>query len=242
MSESAWLMGEEGDVARARERPEDWFPLFAARVARSLPEVTPPALGRATRRALGRSLARFQRGEAGEGRIAAEVARMGLSTEHVAAVRLFVKEEGRHARILKAAVVALGEQCLESHWSDVLFVAARRMVGGASGFGHKMAVLAAAEVIGAAYYRAVATGLGDSALRDALVAVVADEEDHLAFHRAHLRERPARVALAMSVAVVAAGLVVVDHRALFSRLGVTRRFVAGVAEGLKVLAGARART
>lgn len=193
----------------------EWVQVFEARAGRPLPDVTAPALDDPTRRALAAALARFQRGEAGEGRIASEVRRLPIDPAIADAIGYFVREEGRHARILKAAVHALGGQLLSGHWSDRLFTWARRRRGmDLRGFQHKMAVLAAAEIIGGAFYESVAAALPASPMRDALAEVARDERDHLAFHRSL---SPPRTIVAVAT-IAGAALVMLDQWAALSRL------------------------
>jgi hypothetical protein len=81
---------------------------------------------------IARSLAKFQLGEAGEGRIAKEIDRARLPSidaDYRAALKLFVAEEGRHARLLGLAVRALGGSLLQKNWTEALFVRGRRLLG-----------------------------------------------------------------------------------------------------------------
>ncbi len=164
------------------------------------------------------SLARFQLGESGEGRIAHEIDRFhssAIDDDYRTALKLFVKEEGRHARILGALVRALGGTLLTKTWTEALFVAGRRVLG----IRLKLLVLLAAEVVGIGFYRAIGERLGDGCVRHALLQICADEEQHLEFHRAFfLRSAPrglARLAFIAAWALVggaACAVVLLDHR------------------------------
>ncbi|MEZ4384534.1 MAG: ferritin-like domain-containing protein [Nannocystaceae bacterium] len=175
---------------------------------------------------LARSLARFQVGEGGEGRIAHQIYRTRLATiddDYRAALRLFVREEGRHARILAQMVRGLDGALVRTTWSERLFVRVRRLAG----VRLKLLVLLAAEVVGIGFYGHLAGRLQDGALRDALAQITADEAAHLDFHVDFFRReiagsRPRRALFALlwvAVAGAACALVAVDHRETLRRSG-----------------------
>ncbi len=204
----------------------DWKPWrahFERNVARPLSGSGPwgdvPA-----RTALARSLAIFQLGEAAEGRIAQQIWKArspGIDDDYRVALGLFVKEEGRHARILAGLVKALGGKLLEKTWTEGLFVSARRLLG----VRLKLLVLLAAEIVGAGFYGLLAERV--PAIREALRELCADEERHLAFHADFFHTQTAtaprrfvfRVAWG-AIGTAAALVVLLDHRATLRALGI----------------------
>ena len=205
-----------------------WREHFERNTDRPLPRVGPPALGRVQHRALLRSLARFQLGEAGEGRIAQEIDQVrfsGIDADYRIALKRFIAEEGRHARILKAMVEALGGQILSRQWTERIFVHVRRMFG----VRFKLLVLQAAEVIGIGFYGVLAAALPPSELSAALKQICGDEESHLQFHRDFF-ESQRRTAFGQflraawwPVATLAAATMLWDHRATLWALGIPMR-------------------
>ncbi|MCA9656997.1 MAG: ferritin-like domain-containing protein [Myxococcales bacterium] len=204
-----------------------WRRHFSAQARRPLPPL--PAridVPEDLRAPLARSLARFQVGEGGEGRIAHQIYRTRLATiddDYRAALRLFVREEGRHARILAQMVRGLDGALVKSTWSERLFVGVRRLAG----VRLKLLVLLAAEVVGIGFYGHLARRLPAGELREALAEITADESAHLDFHVDFFRRETAgsraRKALFAGLWIAIAGaaclLVVVDHRATLRRSG-----------------------
>jgi hypothetical protein len=188
-------------------------------------------------------LARFQLGEAGEGRIAREIHRCrlpGVDEDYRRAIELVVKEEGRHARILAAAVRALGGTLLAQQASTRLFVRARRLLG----LRFKLLVLLIAEVGGGVVYGAVVRWLGarPGELREALAQIAGDERVHLDFHAAFFRvqgrhgfARWTLRAAFWAVGLAALVVVVAENGHDFRRLGLSpaalgRLFARGLRE------------
>lgn len=204
-----------------------WREHFEQNAQRPVPMVEAPELTEDHRVALATSLSRFQLGESGEGRIAHDIdtARLpGIDADYRAALKRFVAEEGRHARVLGLMVNALGGRLLGRQWSERAFVGVRR----AFGIRFKLLVLMAAEVIGIAFYGALSTVLPDGSMRRALLQICDDEERHLEFHVDFFRSqrvRPVSAAvlwLAWWPVAMAAGLVVlVDHRRTLGVLGLS---------------------
>lgn len=194
----------------------------------------------AQRAALVRSLAVFQRGETGEGRVAREVDHVaydGVDDHWRAAIKLFVAEEGRHARILGDLVRGLGGQTVEHTWTESAFRHGRGLMG----VRLKLLMLMVAEVVGMTFYRLLGEQLVDGPVRRALTQICDDEVFHLSFHAAFFRTQatgPLKALLFTAgwwgVGLVGMAVVVVDHARTLRALDVpiqeaVARFVSGLA-------------
>jgi hypothetical protein len=220
-----------------------WRERFERSQDRPLPDVRPPpGLTRERATALAWSLARFQIGETGEGRIARRIWRVrlrGIDDHYRVALGLFVREEGRHARLLAAMVRALGGQLVTHSWNASLFRWARQLLGVRT----KLLVLLAAEVVGLGCYRLFAGALPRCPMRAALEEIAGDEQAHLAFHcdffaaQAGTRWRLAVFKIAWAVAgACSVAAVLLEHRHSLATLGVSPARAAGALATLLALA------
>lgn len=211
-----------------------WRRHFETNATRPVPAIDAPVLSDARRVALASSVARFQLGESGEGRIAHEIdsAQLpGVDDDYRVSLKRFVAEEGRHARLLGRMVNVLGGKMLHRQWSDAAFVGIRRALG----LRFKLLVLMAAEVIGISFYGVLGRLLPDGSFKRALEQICGDEERHLEFHVDFFRsQRPqplAWVALWLAwwpVAIGALTVVLIDHRSTLRAFGVPLHHVAAV--------------
>ncbi len=213
MQTSAWRTYFESNL----QRPE-------AIVPEALDDVSEPL-----RTELVRSLQIFQAGETGEGRIVAQAARQpgaGKDPDFVEALRLYIAEEGRHARELGRLVRALGGEPAHTHPSADRFRTVRRLIG----FRTKMMVLAGAEVVGGVFYELLARRAGSAALSRTLRVIVAEERAHLLFQRDYFQGlassnamRTAYQTALRSVVVLELGYFAADHRLLLRALDTSPR-------------------
>jgi hypothetical protein len=177
--------------------------------------------------ALGRSIARFELGESGDGARLRRLAQATGDTAYARAIELFVAEEQAHARWLAPLRERCGGERLRSHWSDAVFVALRHV----GGLRREICVLLTAELVALSYYRVLALAHDDPLLQATCRRILLDERGHVAFHRATLAHEfasmpaPARAAAVVSwrgfVAVTAA-VVAWDHRAVLALASVSR--------------------
>jgi len=150
-----------------------WRAYFERQARRPLPATDADlAVPADVARVVAWSLARFQIGETGEGRVVGAVARTrlrGVDDDYRRALALFIAEEHRHATILGAIIRALGGRLLSTTWSQRLFVRARRLAG----IRFKLLTMFAAEIVGIVFYRSLAEALPPSAASSALTAAAA---------------------------------------------------------------------
>lgn len=206
-----------------------WRTHFEHSARRPLPPLpTTLDLPEEIRRPLVRTLAVFERGETGEGRIAAEVRRAdidGVDEDYHRALALFIQEEGRHALILRTSLAALGAEPRKKALAEAIFRMTRRGMD----VRHELLVLLAAEVVAVVFYDALARAVPCPELAAALGQIVCDEHQHLAFHmdffRATLSGTRARMAWQArwwAITSAACATVLLDHRATFKALGIDR--------------------
>ncbi len=140
----------------------------------------------AEREAIAASMQGFQLGESSEGRHLVDRARL-WSSEHddpdyLQAIRLFIAEEGRHARDLGRFMDAEGIPRIRNAASDSAFRFLRR----SAGLETSIAVLVTAEVVAQVYYAALREATASPVLRALCERILADEEAHVRFQAERL--------------------------------------------------------
>jgi hypothetical protein len=90
---------------------------------------------------------------------------------------LFIREEQRHARLLREFMDEHGIRARSRHWSDALFRRLRRL----GGFELYLHVLITAELIGNVYYHALESLTGCERLRSLCRTLIADELAHIGY-------------------------------------------------------------
>jgi hypothetical protein len=179
----------------------------------------------------------FQAGETGEGRIVHESRRaVPRDRAFQESMRLYIAEEGRHARELGQLVRALhGGAAVTPPGDARAFTFARRALG----YWPKMAILTAAEVVGIVFYDLLAERIPCAELASVVATISSEERAHLALQRDTFEALAARApagAPRAATALLATGLVAatvtsvavfaVEIRDLLSKLDVAPRELA----------------
>jgi len=190
-------------------------------------------------RGLRASLPTFQIGETGTGSHLIAAAEKVADADYVEALRLFVKEEQEHARLLALVCNALDIEMLESHWTDGVFQFVRR----AFGLRGEVLTLLVAEFVSKRFYGLLADGVGEPTLAAVFRSIHQDEVRHLDFHAAtlpeHLDEWPTPIwslarAIWLTLIVGSTAVVAVDHRRAIRACGSSPiRFVIDVVRTLR---------
>lgn len=199
---------------------------------RRIPDGLEDVLRPEERQLIAGSIATFQLGEQSEGATLVCAAQRFAQRHRLGAlvriVELFIREEQRHAALLRAFMEDHGIPLKRRDWTDQVFRRLRRLAG----LELYLCVLITAELIGNVYYRALAAATGCQRLKVLCRTLVADELAHVAFE-SHLllalrATRPGwSRALARSMHraffAVTAGIVWLTHRSLLRHSGYDAR-------------------
>lgn len=185
-----------------------------------------PTLSMPERDAVIRSILEFQLGESSEGRHLRDAAdRYALATgdaAYASAMRLFIREEQRHAAYLARLLAAEGVPLEHRTWADSAFRRLRHL----GGLETAISVLLTAEIIAQVYYGALRRATRSRVLRAICRRVLADEAAHVRFQAERLamirRARAApslllRVALQRLLFAAALWVVWLNHRNVLLR-------------------------
>ncbi|HJS91448.1 MAG TPA: hypothetical protein VJ738_15895 [Steroidobacteraceae bacterium] len=144
------------------------------------------------RRLIARSIAVFQLGEQSDGsgllRAAYRFAAVHGDELLPRITELFIREEQRHARLLREFMDEHGIRTRCRHWTDGVFRRLRRLAG----FELYLHVLITAELIGNVYYRALEAATGCQRLKALCRTLLADELAHIGYESELILELRAR--------------------------------------------------
>jgi len=182
------------------------------------------------RRLIARSIATFQLGEQSDGTGLLRAA-YRFATAHgdellPRITELFIREEQRHARLLREFMDEHGIRPKSRHWTDAIFRRMRRLAG----FELYLHVLITAELIVNVYYRALEAATGCQRLRVLCRTLIADELAHIGYESELILELRARKPAALRTGIRlmhrafycgAACAVWISHRAVLCRAGHT---------------------
>jgi hypothetical protein len=161
------------------------------------------------RQLVARSIAMFQLGEQSDGtgllRAAYRFAAAHGDELLPRITELFIREQQRHARLLREFMEQHGIRARCRHWTDAIFRRLRRLAG----FELYLHVLITAELIGNVYYHALESVTGCQRLKVLCRTLIADELAHVGYESELILELRARRPAALRA------LIRLAHRALF---------------------------
>ncbi len=207
----------------------DWVEYFYQNAREPvLPWSEARQLSGAEKRAVIASIQQFQLGEGASGKRMLECARefcretgdLGL----IAALKLFLREEQRHSKMLARFLEHENVPCLRRHWVHSVF----RWVRGLAGLELCLKVLVTAEVLARPYYAALRDATGSPLLQSICERIFEEEGAHLRFQAfaigvfqgRHLQFTRGMIQKAHAMLLAAtAALVWVEHQAVFRSAG-----------------------
>jgi hypothetical protein len=154
---------------------------YHAERPRGIPDGLRNFLTPAERQLISKSIATFQLGESSQGatllRAARQLAQAQDAPDLPRLIELFIREEQRHAALLRVFMDEHAIPLKQRDWTDRVFRRVRRLAG----FELCVSVLVTAELIGNVYYRALESATGCQRLKVLCRTLVADELVHVAF-------------------------------------------------------------
>jgi len=124
-----------------------------------------------------RSIQQFQHGENSEGKHLFQFARTMNNEEYMQSIRLFIKEEQTHAKVLARFMDKYNIEKIKGHWVDGVFRWLRKLLS----LENSVIVLLTAEIISKVYYDALSNATGSGLLQKICAQVLQDEDQHIAF-------------------------------------------------------------
>ncbi len=209
---------------------EIWLNHFEhhARHPRRVPHGLADVLRPDERQLIARSMATFQLGEQSSGRTLLRAAQVSADAHDVPSlariVELLIREERRHAVLLRTFMEEHHIERKSTDWTDRMFRRVRRLAG----LELYVHILICAELIGIVYYRALEAATHCQRLKMLCRTLVADELAHVGFEsQLLLALRAARAAPVQAVMRLAhraffagtAGVVWLTHRSVLRRSG-----------------------
>jgi hypothetical protein len=209
---------------------EIWLNHFKhhAQHSRGVPQGLSDILRSDERRLIASSMATFQLGEQSEGRTLLRSAQRFAHARRVPAlvriIELIIREEQRHAALLRAFMEDHHIALKSTDWTDRVFRLLRRLAG----LELYLYILVSAELIGIVYYRALEAATDCERLKVLCRSLVSDELAHVGFESQLLlalragRAAPMQTLMRLTHrAFIAgtAGVVWLTHRSVLSQEG-----------------------
>ena len=183
---------------------------YHAEHPRCVPHGISDLLGPEERQRIAKSIATFQLGEQSEGATLLRAAERFAQTHQMPAlvriVELFIREEQRHATLLRDFMEDHQIPLKKTDWTDRVFRRVRRLAG----LELYLHVLISAELIGIVYYRGLESATDCQRLKVLCRTLVSDELAHVGFESLLLLTLRARRPAAMRI------LMRLAHRAFFA--------------------------
>ena len=123
------------------------------------------------------SIQQFQKGESSEGKNLLKFAKDFQNEEYLSAIKLFIREEQKHALVLVKIMKANGIDKITDHWVDSVFRILRKF----SNLENSIIFLSTAEIISAVYYKALREATRSESLKTVCSQILSDEEMHINF-------------------------------------------------------------
>lgn len=133
--------------------------------------------------AIQKSIQEFQRGEYSEGHSFKRFAEQLGDPVYTQTIQLFIREEQRHAMVLRRFMLLNSIPPIRKSWTDTVFRKLRKL----SNIENTIRVLMTAELIAAIYYKALEKATRSSLLQNICKQILADETMHLRFQTQTLR-------------------------------------------------------
>ncbi len=123
------------------------------------------------------SLQQFQKGEQSEGKHLFSYAKTFSDPAYLECIKLFIKEEQKHAMVLARFMKVNGIPGIKKHWMDKIFRQLRKLAG----LENTLIVLVTAEIIAKVYYKALENATDSILLKRICIQILEDEDQHLSF-------------------------------------------------------------